>query len=117
MLSIQDLTTLIIKFRDARNWKKFHKPKDLVISLMLEAGEVAEHFQWKNEKEIINFLKKNNQELGDELADVLYWVLLICHDTGIDLTKALLRKMKKNEDKYPVKLSFGKHTKYTGLKK
>ncbi|OGJ22629.1 MAG: nucleotide pyrophosphohydrolase [Candidatus Pacebacteria bacterium RIFCSPHIGHO2_01_FULL_46_10] len=114
---MQDLTKLIIKFRDARNWKKFHQPKDLAISLMLEAGEVAEHFQWKSEKEIVDFLKKNNQELGDELADVLYWVLLISHDTGIDLTEALLRKMKKNEEKYPVKLAFGKYTKYTRLKR
>jgi dCTP diphosphatase len=106
MSDIADLTKLITKFTNERDWEQFHKPKDLAISLMLEAAEVAEHFQWK---------KTHKTELGEELADVLYWVLLISHDAGIDLRAAFEDKMKKNAIKYPIKKSKGKHTKYTDL--
>jgi NTP pyrophosphatase (non-canonical NTP hydrolase) len=117
MSDVSDLTKTVIGFRNARNWKQFHKAKDLAISLLLEAGEVAEHFQWKSEEEIGEYLKDHKEELGEELADVLYWVLLMSHDFGIDITKALKRKMKMNDKKYPVAKSRGKHTKYTKLKK
>ena len=115
MSDIKTLTEKIIKFRDARNWKQFHNPKDVALSLTLEAGEYMEHFQWKNEKEIKEYIKKNKEALGDELADVLYWTLLACYDLDIDPAKALEKKLEKNEKKYPVKKAKGKHTKYTEL--
>lgn len=115
MSDIAELIKLIIAFRDKRDWKQFHTPKDLAISLLLESGEVAEHFQWKNEAEILEHLKKHKEELGEELADVLYWVLLMSHDFKIDLPKALKKKIATNENKYPVAKSRGKHTKYTNL--
>ncbi|MBU1044459.1 MAG: nucleotide pyrophosphohydrolase [Candidatus Omnitrophica bacterium] len=115
MDDIRKLTDLIIQFRDQRDWKQFHKPKDLAISLMLEAGEVAEHFQWKNDDEIESYVKSHRKDIGEELADVLYWVLLMSHDFDIDIAQALREKMKLNAKKYPKDKSKGKHTKYTDL--
>lgn len=114
-MDIKDITERIVKFRDARDWKQFHNPKDLAISLMLEAAEVAEHFQWKSNEEIAKHLDENKNDIADELADVLYWVLLMAHDMDIDIYEAVLEKMKQNEAKYPVEKAKGKHTKYTNL--
>lgn len=115
MSDIKNLTEKIKKFRDARAWKQFHNPKDLALSLVLEAAEVLEHFQWKNPKEIEMYIKINKEDIGEELADVLYWVLLISHDLKIDIKKALEKKIKKNEEKYPINKAKGKHTKYSKL--
>ena len=115
MADIKELTQAILAFRDARNWSVFHNPKDVALSLMLEAAEVAEHFQWKNESEIQEHVSAHRAEVGDELADVLYLVLLLSHDLGIDITAAFQLKMAKNERKYPVERARDKHTKYTDL--
>ncbi|MBU1034715.1 nucleotide pyrophosphohydrolase [Patescibacteria group bacterium] len=112
---LNDLTEKIIEFRNARDWKQFHNPKDVSLSLVLEATEVMEHFQWKNPDEIKTYIETNKNEIGEELADVLYWVLLMSHDLGIDVLDALEKKIKKNEDKYPVEKAKGKHTKYDKL--
>lgn len=84
----------IIKFRDDRNWKQYHKPKDMILSLVLEASELLECYQWKEEADI--------EKVKEELADVYYWVLLIAHDMKINLTEALRKKMLMNEKKYPI---------------
>jgi NTP pyrophosphatase (non-canonical NTP hydrolase) len=115
MDSIEKLTKEIIKFRDARDWKQFHNPKDLAISLNLEAAEVLEHFQSKNKEEIDSYIKTYKKDIGEELADVLYWVLLISHDLDINIGKAVQEKMKENNKKYPVAKAKGRHTKYTKL--
>ena len=115
MSDLQELQRLVIKFRDARNWKQFHNPKDLTISLLLEAAELLEHFQWKSKEEMDQRLRTHRDEVSEELADVFYWVLLIAHDLGIDLTKEFKRKMGHNEKKYPIEKSKNKHTKYTEL--
>jgi NTP pyrophosphatase (non-canonical NTP hydrolase) len=103
----------IVKFVNERNWQKFHNPKDLAISLNLEAAEVLEHFQWKSPQEINDHVKNNKDDISDELVDVLYWVLLMSHYLDVDLKKAFERKMKQNEKKYPVDKARGKHSKYT----
>jgi dCTP diphosphatase len=105
----------ILEFREAREWKQFHNPKDLSLSLVLEATEVLEHFQWKNGKELEEYLKNHKEDVGEELADVLYWVLLLSHDLGIDVFAALDKKMDKNETKYPVEKAKGSHAKYNRL--
>lgn len=112
MKNINDLTNRIIAFRDARDWSQFHNPKDVSLSLVLEATEVMEHFQWKDRKEIIQHVKINRAEIGEELADVMYWVLLMSHDLKINLVDALEKKLSKNEEKYPIEKAKGKHTKY-----
>ncbi|HUO56526.1 MAG TPA: nucleotide pyrophosphohydrolase [Candidatus Paceibacterota bacterium] len=113
--TLKDLQDKVIKFRDARDWKQFHNPKDSSIALALEAAEVMEHFLWKNPKEMEERVKARHEDIADELADVLYWVLLMCNDLDIDISEAFLRKLEKNDKKYPVSKSKGKHTKYTEL--
>lgn len=115
MLDIKNLTKKIIDFRNARNWKQFHNPKDVAISLSLEASEVLEHFQWQSQEEIKKYIVSHKEDISEELADVLYWVLLMSYDLDIDILKALERKMTKNEEKYPVEKSKNKHTKYNKL--
>jgi NTP pyrophosphatase (non-canonical NTP hydrolase) len=114
-MDIEVLIKKVIKFRDARNWKQFHNPKDSAIALQSEATEVLEQFKWQNEKEMEEHVKTHKEDLGDELSDVLYWVLLMGYDFKIDLIKAFNRKMKKNEKNYPVVKSKGRHAKYTNL--
>jgi NTP pyrophosphatase (non-canonical NTP hydrolase) len=112
---IEELTQMIEDFRQKRDWKQFHKPKDVAMSLSLEAAEVVEHFQWKSDEEIEEYTKESKDEIGDELADVFYWVLLLSHDLDIDIAEAFKRKMKENEEKYPVEKAKGSHDKYTDL--
>ncbi len=115
MSDIESLKKKVVAFRDERDWKQFHNPKDMAISLCLEAAEFMEHFQWKTEDETSEHLAKNKQEVEDELADVLYWVLLIANDLDVDLGNALKAKMVKSAAKYPVHKSKGNHKKYTEL--
>lgn len=115
MSDIQRLTKIILKFRNARDWKQFHNPKDISMSLVLEATEVMEHFQWKNKEEIEEYVSAHKKEVGEELSDVLYWVLLMSHDLGIDIKQALEKKMIISNKKYPVKKAKGSHKKYTEL--
>ena len=115
MTDLDKLQDIIVKFNEERDWGQFHNPKDTAISLVLEASEFLEHFQWKNEKEIKEHLKGSKEAVSEELADVLYWVLLIAHDLDIKLDEALLKKMIKNRTKYPIEKAKGKHTKYTEL--
>jgi NTP pyrophosphatase (non-canonical NTP hydrolase) len=103
----------ILAYIRARDWEQFHNPKDVAISLALEASEVLEHFQWKTPEEIKQHLKENLDDVAEELADVLYWVLLMAHYLKIDLNQAVSKKMLKNEKKYPVKKARGSHKKYT----
>ena len=74
-----------------------------------------EHFQWKNEEEMEKYVKDNKIEISEELADVLYWILLMSHDLNIDVLDALEKKIEINENKYPVEKARGKHTKYNKL--
>lgn len=113
--SIKKLTKRIVEFRDARDWKQFHNPKDLALSMTLEATEVLEHFQWKSSEEIEKYIKTNKNDIGEEIADVLYWVLLMSHDLGIDVVKIFEEKMQQNEKKYPIEKAKGSHKKYDQL--
>jgi NTP pyrophosphatase (non-canonical NTP hydrolase) len=115
MATLKELSEKVIAFRDARDWKQFHNPKDVALSLVLEAAEVMEHFQWKNSKEMEEHLKNNKGEIAEELADVMYWVLLMAHDFNIDIADAVKKKLEKTDKKYPVEKAKGKHTKYNKL--
>ena len=115
MSDLKSLQDKIAQFVADRDWDQFHNPKDLAISLNLEASEVLEHFQWKSEQEMSEHVKKHKEEVGDELADVLYWVLLMANNMNIDVVAASERKLAKNAAKYPVDKSKGNHKKYTEL--
>lgn len=109
------LTDAVIRFRDERDWAQFHNTKDSFLSLVLEATEVAELAQWRSGSELDTYLAQHRGDLGDELADVLYWVLIIAHNHDIDLTEALHSKLLKNAAKYPVESAKGNKAKYTEL--
>ncbi len=115
MITLSSLQQKIIAFRDARDWSQFHTPKDLAIGLSLEAGEVLEHFLWKNPDEIAEYLKTHKEEIADEMGDVLNYLLIMANDFGIDLLDATSKKIDKNVQKYPVEKAKGRHTKYTEL--
>lgn len=102
----------IKKFCDEREWSQFHDPKNLAISLQLEASEVLELFQWTKD----NQAKPNKEtEIADELADVFYWLIMLANHYNINLTEAIDQKMDKNELKYPIEKAKGKSDKYTEL--
>lgn len=113
--SISDLQIKIKQFVDDRNWNQFHNGKDLSISLSLEAAELLEHFQWKTEREIVEYLQSAKDDIAEELADVFYWVLLIANKFDINLVNAFQKKMLKNEEKYPIAKAANNHKKYTEL--
>lgn len=115
MADIETLQEKILAFRDARDWQQFHNPKDLTISLVLEATELLEHFQWKNDEAVKRHIQDHSDEIADEVIDTLYWLLLIAHELDIDIDKAFARKMKKNEAKYPVEKAKGSPKKFTKL--
>jgi len=115
MSDIKHITEKIRKFRDERDWGQFHNHKDVALSLVLEASEVLEHFQWKSAEEVKAHGKENKEELADELADVAIYLLELADNLGIDLSNAIEKKMKKNALKYPVEKAKGKHTKYNKL--
>ena len=112
---LEQMTRQILAFRSARRWEQFHNPKDMALSLMLEAGEVAEHFQWKDLDEAQQHIAAHREEIAEELADVLYWVLLMSHDLKVDLPAAFAAKMHKNDAKYPVERAMNSHRKYSEL--
>jgi NTP pyrophosphatase (non-canonical NTP hydrolase) len=115
MTDFDELTKAIQQFIEERDWKQFHKPKDCAISLTLEAAEVAELFQWKNDEqmEAMKTQGEKQEALADELSDVLFWVLALAHDFHIDLKPAFMAKLEKSAKKYPVEKAKGNATKYT----
>lgn len=102
----------LIEFRDQRNWKQFHNPKDLVISLVLEAGELLEIFQWKSSEQAV---REKRDDIEEEMADVLMYLLLLSNELGIDMEKAVIDKIAKNIEKYPESKAYGSSKKYTEL--
>jgi NTP pyrophosphatase (non-canonical NTP hydrolase) len=115
--SFDQLLDRVIRFRDDRDWKQFHHPKDLAISIALEAAELLEHFQWKGKDEVARDLEDPDRKeaLGDEMADVLILLLSASDAVGIDLFDATVRKIEKNAEKYPVEKARGNARKYDRL--
>jgi dCTP diphosphatase len=113
--SFAELTDLVLKFRQEREWKQFHNPKDMALSLSLEVGELLELMQWRNGLELEKHLRKRRKDVADELSDVLGWVLLLAHDLEIDLGESFHRKIRDNEKKYPIHKARGVAKKYTEL--
>ena len=103
----------VLKFRDERNWKQFHTPKDLALSICLEAAELLEAFQWSGAD---TECPEKTDKIREELADVLSYCILMADACHLDLDEIVQEKVKINEKNYPVKTAFGNKTKYTELK-
>ncbi|XMA24683.1 nucleotide pyrophosphohydrolase [Bacillus bombysepticus] len=108
----QNTIKKILKFRDDRDWKQFHNPKDVAISLSLEASELLENFQWKSSEDAI---EQNLENIKDELADVLIYSILLADQMNLDIEEVIQNKLEKNQRKYPVEKSFGSNKKYNEL--
>jgi len=103
---LDTLTQEVLKFRDERNWAKYHTGKNLAICLSVEANELLELFLWKENEEI------NQDKLKDEIGDVFYSLLLLANKYSIDLETVLIDKIQKNKLKYPVDKYFNSNKKY-----
>ena len=95
---MKDLIKEINEFRDKRNWRQYHNPKDLSLSLSLEASELLENFQWVSAEE---GAKENYQNIKEELADVFIYGLMLADDLDIDMEEAIREKLVINNKKYP----------------
>lgn len=115
MSDIKEITGKIKKFVSERDWEQFHNHKDLALSLVLEAAEVLEHFQWKKAEDLDAHAQKHREEIADELADVACYLFELADNLKIDLPQAVEKKMAKNALKYPVEKSKGNITKYNKL--
>lgn len=115
MNEIKTITSKIKKFRDERDWMQFHDPKNMAISIIIEASELLEHFQWKTKEEVQQYLISNKNEVEEEIADIAMYLFELADNLGIDLIKAMGKKLEKNSKKYPVAKAKGRHTKYTNL--
>ena len=114
---LEALTARLIAFRDARDWRKFHGLKNLLLSLNLEAAELLELAQWKSDEEAEAALDdaEYRARLAEECADVFLYLLLISERAGIDLGAAAAAKIETNARKYPVEKSRGNARKYSEL--
>ncbi|KAI3854105.1 hypothetical protein MKX03_008870 [Papaver bracteatum] len=103
-VSLEDLRQKMVDFAKERDWEKYHSPRNLLLALVGEVGELSECFQWKGEvpKGLPDWKEEEKQHLGEELSDVLLYLVQLSHYCGIDLGKAALRKVHLNAIKHPV---------------
>ncbi len=115
--TIAELKAAALRFRDERSWREFHNPKDLVLALAAEAGELCELVLWKDPAQLEAELREASarERFADELADVQNLLLLLVDAVGIDLSAAFAAKLAKNAAKYPVAKASGSARKYTEL--
>ncbi len=103
MDSLAELQKLISEFVADRNWESFHNPKNLAMSIGIEAAEIMEHFQWLTNEDSIS--RMNNPEFRDavsnEIADVMIYMLAFANATGVNIGKAVVKKMDKNKFRFP----------------
>ena len=108
----QETINEVLKFRDDRNWKQFHNPKDLAISISLETAELLEVFQWSAADTVCEDKK---DKIREELADVLNYCILMADVCDLDMDEIVVEKIKKNNEKYPVEKARDSAKKYDEL--
>lgn len=115
--TLDELKKKVASFRDAREWKPYHNPKDLAVGISIEANELLELFQWKSPDEARALMgnPKKAELVSDELADIVIYCLSASDEMGIDLSHAVQEKLLKNERKYPVEKAKGCNKKYDEL--
>lgn len=112
MRTIEELLQDMIAFRDERNWKQYHTPKDLAISISLEAAELLEVFQWSGKDMVV---ENKRAKIEEELADVMIYCGLMADALDMDVDEIITKKLQVNRKKYPVEKAYGKADKYTEL--
>lgn len=110
--SIDALRARVNQFVEERDWTQFHSPKNLAMAMIVEAGEVVEHFQWMTEADSKNLDDEKKKEVGEELSDTLVYLMRIAEVCGIDLLEAANKKIDLNAKKYPIEKAKGSNAKY-----
>jgi NTP pyrophosphatase (non-canonical NTP hydrolase) len=105
----------ILKFRNDRDWAKYHDPKNLSQAISIEAAELQEIFLWKTNDESCNLTKKDTQKVKEELADIFIFMMYMCHEFGIDLLEEVEKKLTINGQKYHIEKDRGSSKKYMDL--
>jgi len=113
--TLAELTRIALTFREERDWKQFHNPKELAMVLCAEAAEVLEEMLFKPVAELESPTPAKKQAIAEELSDVLHAVFLLAHDLQIELGEAYIEKMRRNAIKYPIEKSRGRSDKYNTL--
>ena len=111
--TFQDLKDRMASFVHERDWEQFHTPKNLAMSIAIEAAELMEHFQWLTVEESKNLENDHLADIGEELADIIIYSLSLSNNLGLDLSQTVINKMEKNIRKYPSEKVKGKSHKYT----
>ena len=111
--SLKELRARVNAFVEDRDWAQFHSPKNLSMAMIVEAGEVVEHFQWMTEQESLNLNAETKEQVGQELSDTFVYLLRIAEVCGIDLLDAANKKIDINAKKYPLEKVRGSNAKYT----
>lgn len=114
-MTIEALTARICAFRDARDWAQFHNPKDLAVAIAQEAGELLQPFVWKSPAQSEAIVQEKRAEIASEVADVAILLFEFAHNAGISLEQAMLDKLARNEQRYPVDKARGSNAKYNEL--
>jgi len=113
--TIEELTTEIRTFRDARDWLQFHNPKELAVAITAEAGELLQHFVWQSHEQSDQRMIDRKEAIQSEIADVAILLFELADNAGIDLGEAMRAKLALNEKRYPVDSARGSNKKYNEL--
>ena len=113
--SLDQLAQRLQAFAQARDWGQFHSPKNLASALIVEAGELLEHFQWLTEEQSRNLDAVKKQEVAMEMADVLLYLIQMGNQLGVNVVEAAQQKIDLNDQKYPVDQAKGSSKKYDEL--
>jgi len=113
--SLESLTREICAFRDARDWRQFHNPKELAVAITAEAGELLQHFVWQSPEQSVQRVTDRRAEIESEMADVAILLLELADSCGINLAEAIRAKLALNEARYPADKARGSNKKYNEL--
>jgi len=113
--TIDELTAEIRAFRDARDWRQFHNPKELAVAIAAEAGELLQHFVWQNPEQSDRRVVERRAEIASEIADVAILLFELADNSGIDVAAAIRAKLARNEERYPVDKARSSNAKYNEL--
>tara|TARA_Y100001936_G_scaffold204994_1_gene208754 strand:+ start:158 stop:490 length:333 start_codon:yes stop_codon:yes gene_type:complete len=107
-MNYEKINNEIKKFVEERDWDQFHSPKNLSMALSVEASELVEIYQWQKEDDYKTDDVKIKDAVKDELVDIFFYLMRMCHKTNIDLERSFYEKMEKNRKKYPIEKYKGK---------
>jgi dCTP diphosphatase len=110
---LRDLRDLLRRFADDRDWEQYHSPKNLAAALVVEAAELLEHFQWLSEDASMMLSSRQHEEVREEMADVMLYLVRMADKLNVDLIDEARKKIEKNAEKYPVEKARGSSRKYT----